>query len=107
MEAEFCEITTCKALTLLDKLVNLKELNKDKKALFSIRDRLEIIRVKSKKKWPIKDFFKWWNILLEISFLLLFLMFVDFNILLERQCYFVLNLHYFSLFIVWDDPANH
>ena len=59
MEAEFCEITTCKALTLLDKLVNLKELNKDERAsLSSIKDRLEIIRVKNKKQRPIKDFFK-------------------------------------------------
>ena len=58
-EAEVHEITTCEALTLLDKLVNLKELNKDERAsLSSIKDRLEIIRVKNKKQRPIKDFFK-------------------------------------------------
>ena len=59
MEVEVHEITTCKALSLLDKLVNLKELNKDEKAsLSSIEDRLEMIRVKNKKQRPIKDFFK-------------------------------------------------
>ena len=42
VEAEVHEITTCRALRLLDKLVNLKELNKDERAsLSSIRDRLE------------------------------------------------------------------
>ena len=57
VEAEVHEITTCKVLTLLDKPVNLKELNKDERAsLSSIKDRLEIIRVKNKKQWPIKDF---------------------------------------------------
>ena len=50
-EAEVHEITTCEALTLLDKLVNLKEFNKDERAS-------EIIRVKIKKQRPIKDFFK-------------------------------------------------
>ena len=40
VEAEVHEITTCEALTLLDKLVNLKELNKDERAcLSSIKDR--------------------------------------------------------------------
>ena len=54
VEVEVHEVTTCKALTLLDKLVNLKELNKDERTSFSpIKDRLEIIRVKNKK-----DFFK-------------------------------------------------
>ena len=38
VEAEIHEITTYKALTLLDKLVNLMELNKDERAsLSSIR----------------------------------------------------------------------
>ena len=107
-EEEVHEITPCKALTVLAKLVNLKELNKDERASSSsIKDRLEIIRVKNKKQRLIKDFFKWRNILLEISFLLLFLIFVDLDILLERQCYLALNLYHFSLFIVWDDPANH
>ena len=59
VEAEVNEITTCETLTLLDKLVNLKELDKDERAsLSSIKDRLEIIRVKNKKQRPIKDFFK-------------------------------------------------
>ena len=64
MEAEVHEIITCEALALLDKLVNLKELNKDERAsLSSIEDRLEIIRVKNKKQRPIMDFFKKKNIL--------------------------------------------
>ena len=59
VEAEVHKITTCEALTLLDKLVNLKKLNKDERAsLFSNKDRLEIIRAKNKKQRPIKDFFK-------------------------------------------------
>ena len=59
VEAEVLQITTCEALTLLDKLVNLKELNKDERAsLSSIKNRLEIIRVKNKKQRQIKDFFK-------------------------------------------------
>ena len=60
VEAEIHEITTCKALILLDKLANLKGLNKDERAsLSSIKDRLEIIKVKNKKQRPIKDdFFK-------------------------------------------------
>ena len=53
------EITTCETLTLLDQLVNLKELDKDERAsLSSIKDRLEMIRVKNKKQRPIKDFFE-------------------------------------------------
>ena len=59
VEVEVNEITTCETLTLFDKLVNLKELDKDERAsLSSIKDRLEIIRVKNKKQRPIKDFFK-------------------------------------------------
>ena len=59
VEVEVHQITTCEALTLPDKLVNLKELNKNERAsLSSIKDRLEIIRVKNKKQRPIKDFFK-------------------------------------------------
>ena len=59
VEVEVYEITTCKAFTLLDKLVNLKELNKgERAALFLIKDRLEINRVKNKKQRSIKDFFK-------------------------------------------------
>ena len=47
VEVEVHEINTWEALTLLGKLVNLKELNKDETAsLSSIKDRLEIIRVK-------------------------------------------------------------
>ena len=50
VEAEVHEVTTCEAFTLFYKLVNLKELNKDERAsLSSIKDRLEIIRVKNKK----------------------------------------------------------
>ena len=48
-----------RSIDLLDKLVNLKELNKDERAsLSSIKGRLEITRVKNKKPRPIKDFFK-------------------------------------------------
>ena len=48
VEAEVHELTTCKALAVLHKVVNLKELNKDERAtVFSIKGRLEIIRVKS------------------------------------------------------------
>ena len=58
-EAEVHEITTCEGLTLLDKLVNLKVLKKDERpSLSSIKDRLEIIRIKNKKQLSIKDFFK-------------------------------------------------
>ena len=53
VETEVHEIITCEALTLLDKLVNLKELNKDERAsTSSIKDRLEIIRVKTKSSGP-------------------------------------------------------
>ena len=108
MEAEVHEITTCKTLTLFDKLINLEELSEDERAsLSSIKDRLETIRVKNKKQRAIKDFFKYIDILLEISFLLFILVFVDLDILLKRQCCFALNLHHFSLFMVWDDPVNH
>ena len=59
VDAEVHEITTSNVLTLLDKPVNLKVVNKDERAsLSSIKDRLEIIRVKNKKQRPIKDFFK-------------------------------------------------
>ena len=55
MEQEVHEITTCEALTLLDKLVNLKELNKDERAsLSSIKERLEIIRVKTKSNGQLR-----------------------------------------------------
>ena len=58
-EAEVHEITTCEALTLLDKFVNLMELNKDERASLSTnKDRLEIVRVKNEKQRPIKDFLK-------------------------------------------------
>ena len=59
VEAEVLQITSCEALTLLVKLVNLKELNKDESAsLSSMKDRLKFIREKNKKQRPIKDFFK-------------------------------------------------
>ena len=58
-EAEVHEITICEALALLDKLVNLMELNKDERASLSTnKDRSEIIRVKNEKQRPIKDFLK-------------------------------------------------
>ena len=46
VEVEVHEINTWETLTLLGKLVNLKELNKDRLERSSIKDRLEIIRVK-------------------------------------------------------------
>ena len=56
VEAGVHEIMTWEALTLLDKLINLKELNKDERApLFSIKDRLDIIRVKSQNQHCTKN----------------------------------------------------
>ena len=58
VEAEDHKIT-CEALTLLDKPDNLKEFNKDERpSLSSMKDRLEIIRVKNKNQRPINDFFR-------------------------------------------------
>ena len=56
VEAGVHEIMTWEALTLLDKPINLKELNKDERApLSSIKDRLDIIRVKSQNQHCTKN----------------------------------------------------
>ena len=48
VEAEVYVIATCETLTLLGKLVNLEELNKDERAsLSSIKNRLEISKQKA------------------------------------------------------------
>ena len=52
------EISTGKALKMLDRLVNLKYLSKeDKNSLLAIKDKLEKIRVMSKKQSHINDYF--------------------------------------------------
>ena len=56
VEAGVHEIMTWEALALLDKLINLKKLNKDERApLSSIKDRLDIIRVKSQNQHCTKN----------------------------------------------------
>ena len=53
------KITTYEALTMIDKLINLKDLNiEERVSLSSLKERLEIIRVNDKKQQSIKDFFK-------------------------------------------------
>ena len=53
------KITTYEALTMVDKLINLKDLNTEDKAhLSSPKERLETVRINSKKQSSIKNFFK-------------------------------------------------
>ena len=55
---EVVEIGTGEALTMLDKLVNLKYLSKEKRnSLVAMKDRLEKIRVLNKKQNHINDYF--------------------------------------------------
>ena len=43
---------------MIDKLIKLKDLNREERAsLSSLKERLEIIRVNNKKQQSIKDFF--------------------------------------------------
>ena len=55
---EVAEIGTGEALTMLDRLVNLKYLSKEERnSLVAIKDKLEKIRVPNKKQTHINDYF--------------------------------------------------
>ena len=55
---EVVEIGTGEALTILDKLVNLKYLSKEEgNSLVAMKDKLEKIRVLNKKQSHINDYF--------------------------------------------------
>ena len=57
-DAEVAEIGTGEALTMLDRLVNLKYLLKEERdSLVSMKDKLEKIRVLHKKQSHINDYF--------------------------------------------------
>ena len=58
---EFAEIEVSReeALSLIDKIVNLKGLNKEERdSLVSLKEKLEIIKINSKMQKSIKDYFK-------------------------------------------------
>ena len=53
------KITTYEALTMVDKLINLKDLStEDRENLSSLKERLETVRINSKKQSSIKNFFE-------------------------------------------------
>ena len=55
---EVVEIGTGEALTMLDRLVNLKYLSKEERnSLVAMKDKLEKIRVLNKKQSHINDYF--------------------------------------------------
>ena len=55
---EVVEIGTGEALTMLDKLVNLKYLSKEERnSLVAMKDKLEKMRVLNKKQSHINDYF--------------------------------------------------
>ena len=57
--AEVVEIGTGEALTMLDRLVNLKYLSKEERnSLVVMKDKLKKIRVLNKKQSHITDYFK-------------------------------------------------
>ena len=57
-DVEAVEIGTGEALTILDKLVNLKYLSKEEgNSLVAMKDKLEKIRVLNKKQSHINDYF--------------------------------------------------
>ena len=57
--AEVVEIGTGEALTMLDRLVNLKYLSKEERnSLVAMKNKLEKIRVLNKKQSHITDYFK-------------------------------------------------
>ena len=57
-DVEVVEIGTGEALTILDKLVNLKYLSKEEgNSLVAMKDKLEKIRVLNKKQSHINDYF--------------------------------------------------
>ena len=57
-DTEVVEIRTGEALTILDRLVNLKYLSKEKRnSLVAMKDKSEKIRVLNKKQSHIDDYF--------------------------------------------------
>ena len=57
-DVEVVKIGTGEALTILDRLVNLEDLLKEKRnSLLTIKDKLEKIRMLNKKQNHINDFF--------------------------------------------------
>ena len=57
-DVEVVKIGTGEALTILDRLVNLEDLLKEKRnSLLAMKDKLEKIRVLNKKQNHINDFF--------------------------------------------------
>ena len=53
------EVSREEALSMIDKLVNLIDLNKEERgSLVSPKEKLEIIKINSRKQKSIKDFFK-------------------------------------------------
>ena len=57
-DVEVVEIGTGEALTMLDKLVNLKYLSKEERnSLVAMKDKLEKMRVLNKKQSHINDYF--------------------------------------------------
>ena len=57
-DIEVVEIGTSEALTMLDRLVNLKDLSKEERnSLVTMKDKLEKIRVLNKKHSHINDYF--------------------------------------------------
>ena len=53
-DAEVAEISTGEAITMLDRLVNLKYLSKDERnSLVSMKDKLEKVRVQITKSKPV------------------------------------------------------
>ena len=57
-DVEVVEIGTGEALTMLDKLVNLKYLSKEEgNSLVAMKDKLEKMRVLNKKQSHINDYF--------------------------------------------------
>ena len=56
--AKIAEIDTGEALTMVDRLVNLKYLSKDERnSLVTMKDKFEKIRVLNKKQSHINDYF--------------------------------------------------
>ena len=57
-DVEVVEIGAGEALTMLDRLVNLKHLSKEERnTLFAVKDKLDKIRVLNKKQSHISDYF--------------------------------------------------
>ena len=57
-DPEVAEISTGEALTMLDSLVNLKDLSKEERnSLVAMKDKLEKMRVLNKKQSHINDYF--------------------------------------------------